>query len=75
MKMVLADLVSECFDDSIELGEYNEMTSNIQRRVLAQIKDDQRRKHYAMRQTLSIILIAAVLVSLLTVTAYALGFY
>lgn len=48
MKMVLADLVSECFDDSIELGEYNEMTSNIQRRVLAQIKDDQRRKHYAM---------------------------
>ena len=42
MKMVLADLASECFDENIELGEYNEMTANIQRRVLAQIKDDHR---------------------------------
>lgn len=75
MKMVLADLASECFDESIELGEYNEMTASIQRRVLARIKDDQRRKHFAVRQTLSIVLIAAVLVSLLTVTAYALGFF
>ncbi len=75
MKMVLADLASECFDESIELGEYNEMTAKIQRRVLAQIKDDQRRKHFAMRQALSIAIIAAVLVSLLTVTAYALGLF
>ena len=75
MKMVLADLASECFDESIELGEYNELTAKIQRRVLAQIKDDQRRKHFARRQALSIAIIAAVLVSLLTVTAYALGLF
>ena len=75
MKIVLADLASECFDESIEFGEYNEMTAKIQRRVLAQIKDDQRRKHFAMRQALSIAIIAAVLVSLLTVTAYALGLF
>ena len=75
MKMVLADLASECFDENIELGEYNELTAKIQRRVLAQIKDDQRRKHFAMRQALSIAIIAAVLVSLLTVTAYALGLF
>lgn len=73
--MVLADLASECFDESIELGEYNEMTASIQRRVLARIKDDQRRKHFAVRQALSIALIAAVLISLLTVTAYALGLF
>ncbi len=75
MKMVLADLASECFDESIALGEYNEMTASIQRRVLARIKDDQRRKHFAVRQTISTILIAAVLISLLTVTAYALGLF
>lgn len=73
--MVLADLASECFDENIELGEYNELTAKIQRRVLAQIKDDQRRKHFAMRQALSIAIIAAVLVSILTVTAYALGLF
>ena len=75
MKIVLADLASECFDESIEFGEYNEMMAKIQQRVLAQIKDDQRRKHFAMRQALSIAIIAAVLVSLLTVTAYALGLF
>lgn len=75
MKMLLADLASECFDESIELGEYNEMTAQIQRRVLSQIKDDQRRKRFVLRQTLSIALVAAVLVTLLTVTAYALGLF
>lgn len=75
MKVVLADLASECFDDRIELGEYNEITANIQRRVLAQIKDDQRRKHFAVRRALSIALVAAVLVTLLTATAYALGLF
>ncbi len=75
MKMVLADLASECFDESIELGEYNEMTASIHRRVLARIRNDQRRKHYAVRQTISMILIAAVLISLLTATAYALGLF
>ena len=75
MKMVLADLASECFDNSIQLGEYNEMTVNIQRRVLATIKDDHRRKHFAVRQALNIALIAAVLVSLLTATSYAVGLF
>ena len=75
MKMVLADLAEACFDGSIDLGEYNETTANIQRRVLARIKDDQRRKRFALRQALSIGLIAAVLISLLTATAYALGLF
>ena len=75
MQMVLADLASECFDESIELGEYNEMTAKIQQRVLSQIRDDSRQKHYTVRRTVSLVLIAAVLVSLLTATAYALGLF
>ena len=58
MKMVLADLAAECFDESIVLGEYDEMTARIQKRVLSQVKDDPRRKHFAVRQALSIALIA-----------------
>ncbi len=73
--MLLADLADACFDERIELGEYNETTANIQRRVLAQIKNDPRRKHFALRRTISTVLIAAALVSLLTATAYALGLF
>ena len=75
MKMLLTDLAGECFDESIDLGEYDEMTARIQKRVLARVRSDQRRKHYALRQALSIALLAAVLVSLLTATAYALGLF
>lgn len=63
MKMVLADLAAECFDESIALGEYDEMTARIQKRVLSQVKDDPRRRRFALRQALSIALIAAALVS------------
>lgn len=75
MKMVLADLAAECFDESIALGEYDEMTARIQKRVLSQVKDDPRRRRFALRQALSIALIAAALVSLLTASAYALGLF
>ena len=73
--MVLADLAGECFDESIELGEYDEMTARVQQRVLAQIRDDRRRRHFVWKRAASIALVAAVLLTLLTVTAYALGLF
>lgn len=75
VKMVLADLAGECFDERIELGEYDETTEKLRRRVLAQIRDDGRRRRFVLRRALSTALIAAVLVSLLTATAYALGLF
>lgn len=75
MKMVLADLAGKCFDENIELGEYDEMTERIRRRVLARIMNDGRRKRYTARRIRGITLIAAVLISLLTGTAYALGLF
>ena len=75
VKMTIADLAGECFDESIELGEYSESTARIQKRVLMQIRGDSRRRRYTVRRTVSFVLIAAVLVSLLTATAYALGVF
>ncbi len=73
--MALTELAGQCFDGSIELGEYDESTERLRRRVLAQIRGDRRRRHFALRQALRVAAIAAALVSLLTATAYGLGLF
>lgn len=72
--MLLTDLASECFEESITIGEYDELTARIEKRVLSQVARE-RRKPFRLKKSLRILLVAAVLVSLFTVTAYALGVF
>lgn len=75
MKLVLSDLVNDCFDGKVSFGGSKEMTDRIRRRVLSQLKNDTRRRHFAWHRALRTVALATGLAALLTMAAYALGLF
>lgn len=76
MKIAIADMAADCFPDNVSFDGFDaESTDRITALVMEKIKDEPRCRRYVVRKVVSTILIAAVLVSLLTVTACALGLF
>ncbi len=76
MKIAIADMAADCFPADVSFEGFDpEAAARITARVMAQIKPQPRCRRYVVRKVIGTLLIAAVLVSLLTVTAYALGLF
>lgn len=76
MKIAIADMAADCFPEDVSFEGFDaEATDRIVARVMAKIKAEPRQRRYTMRRVVRTVLIAAVLVSLFTITAYALGVF
>lgn len=76
MKIAIADMAADCFPENVSFDGFDaESTTRIMARVMEKINAEPRHRRYVVRKVVSTILIAAVLVSLFTVTAYALGLF
>lgn len=76
MKIAVADMAAECFPEDVDFAGFDgETAKRIEERVMAQIASGPRRRRYVLGRTVRIVLIAAVLLSLFTLSAYALGLF
>ena len=76
MKIAIADMAADCFPENVSFDGFDaESTARITTRVMKKINAEPRHRRYVVQKVVSTILIAAVLVSLLTATACALGLF
>ena len=69
------DLAEDCFPEELMLGEYDEaLSTRIKEKVMIKIEHERDRHQYA-RKTLRILPLVAILMVLLTVSAYASGLF
>jgi len=76
VKIAVADMAADCFPEDVSFEGFDaEATARIMSRVMEKIAAEPKARRYTVRRVVSTVLIAAVLVSLFTVTAYALGLF
>lgn len=73
--MYLTDLAEGCFDARVSFSEDAAMTMRVRHRVLSEVRQDPRRKHFSARRTLRVALLAAAMALLFTATAWATGLF
>lgn len=75
MKLTVAELASDCFPEDVMLSTNDAaQTARIRERVMTEIKTSNKKKRYTVRKTLFIVL-AALLIAALGVSAYASGLF
>lgn len=76
MKYLIADIVSDCCPEDVNLGFFNKASSErVKRMVFEKIRDDDKIRIFQARKAIRMIALAAALVALLTATAFALGLF